>query len=220
MIEHRPKSELGRSDFGSLKALHHVAVGSDHDNPAHKAVGNLVVWNDDAIAAGTGVPLHPHADMEIITYVREGDVSHKDSLGNQGRLEAGDVQVMSTGTGIKHAEVSDSPTKLFQIWIRPRERGGEPRWGTKSFPKSDRAGRFVVLASGFKEDAEATVDSRRCPRDRGHAECWPIAVLRPWAKAQSLSRASPRPDQAQWASARHARWRRCPGRAPAAHRGD
>lgn len=155
MIEHRPKSELGRSDFGSFKALHHVAVGSNHDNPAHKAVGNLVVWNDDEIAAGAGVPFHGHADMEIITYVREGVVSHKDSLGNQGRMEAGDVQVMSAGTGIRHAEMSESPTKIFQIWISPRERGGEPRWGTKSFPKSDRTGRFVVLASGFKEDAEA-----------------------------------------------------------------
>ena len=158
MIEHRPVSELGGGDLGWLQALHHFHVGG-HGNPAHKALGNLYVWNDDDIAPGTGFPAHAHRDVEIITYVREGYVSHRDNLGNEGRTEAGDVQVMSAGTGIEHAEVGapDQRTKIFQIWLHPRVRGGKPRWGTKPFPKSDRAGRFVVLASGFAEDTDALV---------------------------------------------------------------
>ena len=155
MIETRIKSSLGRSDFGFLKALHHIAVGSPLDNPAHGPVGGLLVWNDDEIAAGAGVPLHPHANLEIVTYVREGNVSHSDSMGNRGQLLAGDVQVMSAGTGLRHGEMSSSPTKIFQIWIRPRQPGGEPRWGTASFPGLNQAGRLVVLASGFEGDDDA-----------------------------------------------------------------
>jgi quercetin 2,3-dioxygenase len=115
------------------------------------------VWNDDEIAPGAGFPPHPHADMEIITYVRQGAVSHEDSLGNKGRTEAGDVQVMSAGTGIRHAEFNQEgePTRLFQIWILPTRRGGEPGWGTKPFPKDDRSGRLVPLASGDPDDADA-----------------------------------------------------------------
>ena len=156
MIEHRPVSELGGGDLGWLKALHHFHIGG-RGNPAHKALGNLYVWNDDDIAPGAGFPPHAHRDVEIITYVREGCVSHRDSLGNEGRTDAGDVQVMSAGTGIQHGEVAapDQRTKVFQIWLHPRERGGEPRWGAKPFPKSDRAGRFVVLASGFAADTDA-----------------------------------------------------------------
>ena len=158
MIEHRPVSELGGGDHGWLKALHHFHIG-DVGNPAHKALGNLYVWNDDEIAPGTGFPRHAHRDVEIITYVREGYVSHSDSLGNTGRTEAGDVQVMSAGTGIEHSEVGavDRRTKVFQIWLHPRMRGGKPNWGTKPFPKSDRAGRFIVLASGFAQDTDALV---------------------------------------------------------------
>jgi hypothetical protein len=91
--------------------------------------------------------------MEIITYVREGAITHKDSLGNAGRTPAGDVQVMSAGSGIRHAEynLESGPTKIFQIWIQPRERGGAPYWDQKPFPKGDRSGRFVTLASGYGE---------------------------------------------------------------------
>jgi redox-sensitive bicupin YhaK (pirin superfamily) len=119
--------------------------------------GALRVWNDDTIAAGAGFPPHPHADMEIITYVREGAITHQDSLGNRGRTEAGDVQVMSAGTGVRHAEYNLEPgvTRLFQIWIEPTKRGGAPSWGAKPFPKDERSGRFVALASGFPEDADA-----------------------------------------------------------------
>jgi hypothetical protein len=116
--------------------------------------GSLRVWNDDEIAGKSGFPPHPHSDMEIITYVREGAITHQDSLGNQGKTEAGDVQVMSAGTGVRHAEynLESDTTKIFQIWIQPEQKGGPPAWGAKPFPKGDRQGRFVPLASGFDSD--------------------------------------------------------------------
>jgi quercetin 2,3-dioxygenase len=156
VIEHRRLSEIGGGDLGWLKAKHHFAIGP-HGNPAHTALGNLYVLNDDEIAPGTGFPLHPHANVEIITYVREGAVTHRDSLGNEGRTTAGDVQVISAGTGIRHLERNDeaSTTKIFQIWLHPRSAGGAPRWGNRPFPKADRAGRLVVLASGVDTDIEA-----------------------------------------------------------------
>ena len=119
--------------------------------------GALRIWNDDEIAPNSGFPPHTHANMEIITYVRDGAVSHSDSLGNTGRIAAGGVQVMSAGTGIRHAEFNLEPktTRIFQIWIKPKADGGAPAWGTKPFPKKDRAGRFVTLASGFESDREA-----------------------------------------------------------------
>lgn len=153
MIERRPFNQLGGADHGWLNAKHHFSFAEYYD-PNRMHWGNLRVWNDDAIAAGTGFPPHPHADMEIITYVREGAISHEDSLGNQGRTVAGDVQVMSAGSGIRHAEYNKEAetTRLFQIWIMPEQRGGEPSWGTQPFPKDNRAGRFVILASGIAAD--------------------------------------------------------------------
>ena len=156
MIEHRPFATLGAANHGWLDAHHHFSFASYHD-PARAQWGALRVWNDDAIAAQTGFPPHGHQDMEIITYVRSGAISHKDSLGNQGRTEAGDVQVMSAGTGIQHSEFNqeDQETTLFQIWILPDSRGHAPSWGARPFPKDSRDGRFVVLASGLAEDADA-----------------------------------------------------------------
>ncbi|MEQ7156593.1 pirin family protein [Brevundimonas aurifodinae] len=156
MIEVRPFDSLGGADHGWLKAKHHFSFASYHD-PARMSWGNLRVWNDDEIAANSGFPPHPHSDMEIITYVRDGAITHEDSLGNKGRTEAGDVQVMSAGTGIRHAEYNVEPetTRIFQIWIEPTRRGEKPAWGAKPFPKGDRAGQFVVLASGFEDDADA-----------------------------------------------------------------
>ena len=156
MIDLRTFSTLGGADHGWLKAKHHFSFASYMD-PARMGWGALRVWNDDAIAPSSGFPPHPHADMEIITYVREGAITHQDSLGNEGRTEAGDVQVMSAGTGIIHGEYNreTSPTTLFQIWILPRVRGGAPRWGARPFPKADRSGRLVALASGFAEDVDA-----------------------------------------------------------------
>ncbi|WP_297692066.1 pirin family protein [Phenylobacterium sp.] len=156
MIHKRPFSQLGGADHGWLKARHHFSFANYYD-PARMGWGSLRVWNDDEIAANSGFPPHPHADMEIITYVRAGAITHQDSLGNKGRTEAGDVQVMSAGTGIRHAEYNLEPgaTTLFQIWIEPNARGGPPAWGAKPFPKSDRAGRFITLASGLADDADA-----------------------------------------------------------------
>jgi len=153
MIELRPFSTLGAADHGWLDAHHHFSFASYHD-PERTNWGRLRVWNDDAIAPKTGFPAHPHSDMEIVTYVREGAITHRDSLGNQGRTEAGDVQVMSAGTGIQHSEynLEDETTRLFQIWILPDRRGGEPSWGARPFPRGDRAGRFVTLASGIPGD--------------------------------------------------------------------
>jgi redox-sensitive bicupin YhaK (pirin superfamily) len=156
MIERRPFTTLGGEDHGWLKAKHHFSFADYHDAD-RMGWGSLRVWNDDEIASDTGFPPHPHANMEIITYVREGAVTHKDSLGNEGRTEAGDVQVMSAGTGIRHAEYNLEPrtTRIFQIWITPRQRGGSPAWGSQPFPKGDRSSRFVTLASGFAGDGDA-----------------------------------------------------------------
>ena len=156
MIDRRPFAKLGGANHGWLDARHHFSFASYYD-PANMGWGPIRVWNDDTIAAGTGFPPHPHADMEIITYVRDGAITHQDSLGNIGRTEAGDVQVMSAGSGVRHSEYNreTQTTRIFQIWIEPKERGGEPHWGAKPFPKGDRAGQFVVLASGLKGDADA-----------------------------------------------------------------
>jgi len=156
MVERRPFKTLGGADHGWLNAHHHFAFASYYD-PARENWGALRVWNDDEIQPGTGFPTHPHADMEIITYVREGAITHRDSMGNQGRTEAGDVQVMSAGSGIRHSEynLEETPTKIFQIWIHPDTAGGAPSWGAKPFPKGDRSGRFVTLASGIAGDTDA-----------------------------------------------------------------
>jgi hypothetical protein len=157
MIQLRTKETLDGGDFGWLKAKHHFIV-SPNGNPANMPLGNLIVWNDDEIAPNSGFPMHHHQDMEIITYVREGRMEHRDDLGNQGYLVAGDVQAMSAGTGITHSESSVGATtgKVFQIWIVPRKRGGAPYWGIRPFPKSGaQDGRLVPLASGFDGDVEA-----------------------------------------------------------------
>lgn len=156
MIELRPFNSLGGANHGWLNAKHHFSFADYHD-ASRMSWGDLRVWNDDIIAPQTGFPPHPHRDMEIITYVREGAITHQDNLGNKGRTEAGDVQVMSAGTGITHGEynLEDVDTKIFQIWIIPSQRGDKPSWGARPFPKGERAGQFVVLASGFATDDDA-----------------------------------------------------------------
>ncbi|MEN9683840.1 MAG: hypothetical protein RLZZ427_1591 [Pseudomonadota bacterium] len=156
MIELRPFASLGGENHGWLDAKHHFSFANYHD-PARMNWGSLRVWNDDVIAPQTGFPPHPHADMEIITYIRTGAITHRDNQGNEGRTSAGDVQVMSAGSGIVHAEynLEAEPTTLFQIWIVPDARGGQPSWGSRPFPKGNRAGRFVPLASGFANDGDA-----------------------------------------------------------------
>ena len=156
MIELRPFSAIGSANHGWLDAHHHFSFAGYHD-PARMHWGRLRVWNDDAIAAHTGFAPHPHADMEIVTYVRTGAISHEDSLGNAGRTAAGDVQVMSAGTGIEHSEWNreGEETTLFQIWILPDRKGEAPSWGTRPFPQADRSGSWVVLASGMEGDGDA-----------------------------------------------------------------
>ena len=144
---------LGHADHGWLDARHHFSFAGYHD-PARMGWGALRVWNDDRIAGGTGFPAHGHRDMEIVTYVRSGAITHRDSLGNTGRTVAGDVQVMSAGSGVTHAEENREAgdTTLFQIWIEPAALGGEPMWGTRPFPAAGRDGAFQLLASGYGED--------------------------------------------------------------------
>ncbi len=156
MIEKRSFDSLGHADHGWLNARHHFSFANYYD-PDRMGWGAIRVWNDDEIAPNSGFPPHPHKDMEIITYVRKGAITHQDSMGNKGKTGAGDVQVMSAGTGVRHAEYNLEPetTTLFQIWIMPRANGGAPSWGGKPFPKGERSGKFVTLASGFEEDTDA-----------------------------------------------------------------
>ncbi|MCL4714374.1 MAG: pirin family protein [Hyphomonadaceae bacterium] len=166
MIEKRPFDTLGRHDADWLAARYHFSFAGYHD-PARVHWGALRVWNDDTIQPKTGFPPHPHADMEIITYVRSGAITHQDSMGNKGRTVAGDVQVMSAGAGVTHAEynLEDEATTIYQIWIIPKQRGGEPFWGSAQFPKGDRAGSLVTLASGFADDqAEGALPIRQDAR--------------------------------------------------------
>lgn len=155
MIDIRPFTGLGHADHGWLNARHHFSFADYHD-PARMGWGAIRVWNDDTIAAQSGFPPHSHADMEIVTFVRSGAITHKDSLGNTGRTGAGDVQVMSAGTGITHAEynVEAEPTTLFQIWIMPDRTGEQPSWGAREFPKADRSGAWVTLAAGDAGDSD------------------------------------------------------------------
>ncbi len=156
MIEHRPFDSLGRFQNDWLQAHYHFSF-ANYYNPRRMGHGRLLVWNDDTIQPGKGFDRHGHRDMEIITYVREGTVSHRDHLGNEGQTVAGDVQVMSAGKGILHEEYNFEPdvTKIYQIWIEPQVTGIKPRWETRSFPRDDRAGRLVPLASGQEGITEA-----------------------------------------------------------------
>jgi quercetin 2,3-dioxygenase len=155
MLDIRRFQSLGHANHGWLNARHHFSFANYHD-PNRMGWGLIRVWNDDEIAAKSGFPPHPHRDMEIITFVRQGAISHQDNQGNRGRTGAGDVQVMSAGSGIVHAEYNLEPeeTRIFQIWILPREGGGQPFWNAAEFPRGDRAGQWTAVASGY-DDAGA-----------------------------------------------------------------
>ena len=131
MIKHIKYETLGSTEFSWLKSKHHFSFGEyrDRERLGH---GELIVINDDIISSKTGFDLHPHKDMEIITYVRKGAITHKDNQGNSGRTVAGDIQVMSAGSGIYHSEYNyeDTETKIFQIWIIPNKKGLMPSWNT------------------------------------------------------------------------------------------
>ena len=149
MIKTYAYEHLGHADHGWLKARHHFSFAGYH-NPGRMAFGALRVINDDIIKAGAGFDIHPHRDMEIITYVRSGAITHRDSRGNVGRTEAGDVQVMSAGTGIYHSEfnLESEDTSLYQIWIEPNKTGVEPRWDARQFPRGENKDELSLLVSG------------------------------------------------------------------------
>jgi redox-sensitive bicupin YhaK (pirin superfamily) len=160
MIDIRPFDSLGHADHCWLDAHHHFSFANYHD-PARMGWGAIRVWNDDTIAAKSGFPPHPHRDMEIITYVRTGAITHQDSMGNKGRTQAGDVQVMSAGTGVVHSEynLEDDQTTLFQIWVETDKPGAKPGWGAMPFPKESREGSFQLLASGDAKDGVLSINS-------------------------------------------------------------
>ena len=146
----------GDADHGWLHS-HHTFSFANYYNPERMHFGALRVLNDDFVAAGMGFGTHPHDNMEIVSIPLEGDLEHKDSMGNVSVIKHGDVQVMSAGTGIAHSEFNreDEACELFQIWIYPDRNGLPPSWGTRPFPRGERAGAFVTLASGIEGDADA-----------------------------------------------------------------
>lgn len=146
--------QLGEVHGSWLHARHHFSFGRYY-NPERMGFGTLRVINDDRVKAGQGFEMHPHQNMEIITYVRSGAIHHRDNLGNEGVTNAGDVQVMSAGTGVFHSEHSGEgdDVTLYQIWIEPNEMGVKPRWKAAEFPKSFVQESLPVLVSGRPEHA-------------------------------------------------------------------
>jgi len=154
MITVYPYGKLGNADHGWLQSKFHFSF-ADYQNVERMNFGELRVINDDRIAPGRGFGMHPHKNMEIITFVREGSITHQDNLGNKGVTEAGDVQVISAGKGVTHSEMNMGKIDcvLFQIWIFPNRENGEPRWEARKFPKQAEKGSLPVLVSGRAEDA-------------------------------------------------------------------
>lgn len=156
MIKIYPYEQLGHHDYGWLKARYHFSFAG-YRNPDRMGFGALRVINDDIVQAGAGFDTHPHRDMEIITFVRKGAITHRDSMDNEGRTEAGNVQVMSAGTGVLHSEqnTENEDTTLYQIWIVPREKGVAPRWEAREFPREPVNDRLPLLVSGRAKDRES-----------------------------------------------------------------
>jgi redox-sensitive bicupin YhaK (pirin superfamily) len=164
MIERRPFDQLPSEDLGWLKTRRHVC-STAKDDPSRSSWGCMRAWNDEEIAPNAGFALQAHANIEIIIYVREGTVTHRDSLGNEGRIEAGNVQVVSAGTGIRHAEynLEQASARIFQMWITPASSGGSPAWGVQPCHEAERSGCFVAIASGLDSDRDA-LPIRACAR--------------------------------------------------------
>ncbi|PKF61195.1 hypothetical protein CW745_11215 [Psychromonas sp. psych-6C06] len=153
MIKKISSAQLGRGEHGWLSSRFHFSF-ADYYNPQRMGFGKLRVINDDIIKAGYGFDAHPHRNMEIITYVRSGEISHQDSEGNKGVTRAGEVQVMSAGSGIVHAEynLGTEPLTLYQIWIETNVHNVKPRWQTLPFPTRDNVEQLTLLVSGYEQD--------------------------------------------------------------------
>jgi len=159
MIDIRRSAERGGGDFGWLKTQHSFSFDTYHD-PRFMGFRSLRVINEDWVQAGHGFPLHPHRDMEIITYVLDGAIEHQDSMGNGSIIRPGDGQRMSAGTGVRHSEANASKTEaahLLQIWILPDRRGHEPGYEQKAFPEAEKRGRLRLIASPNGADGSVTI---------------------------------------------------------------
>ena len=153
MITLYPYTNLGKASHGWLKSSHHFSFAHYH-NPRRTGFGTLLVINDDWVKPGFGFPPHPHRNMEIISYVRTGSVTHEDNKGNKGVTKNGEVQVMSAGRGVVHSEYNRSkePLTLYQIWIKTNKMNVEPRWECKKFPNKTVVDKLPMLVSGYSED--------------------------------------------------------------------
>ena len=155
----RPAKERGHADHGWLDTWHTFSF-SDYYDPRFMGFRGLRVINEDFVAPGRGFPTHPHRDMEIITYVLEGALEHRDSLGTGSVIRPGDVQRMSAGTGVRHSEANPSPAErvhLLQIWIEPARTGIAPSYEQKAFPDEDKRGRLRLVASPDAADGSVTI---------------------------------------------------------------